>query len=140
MPAGLWRKIGVVALETLRILHLEDDPSDAYLARRAIEMSDLDADITLVHSREEFLAALAREPAWDLVVADNALPRFTSTEALALLREGSPSTPLIVLSGAGEEDQIVASLRDGVADYILKDHLPQLIVSIHRLRLAAVKR
>jgi len=132
--------MNVVAQTTLRILHLEDDPSDAYLARRAIEMSSLSADITLVHSREEFLAALTQEPPWDIVVADNALPTFTSREALALLRERSPSTPLIVLSGAGEEDQIVGSLQDGVADYVLKDHLPQLLVSIHRLRLTAAQK
>jgi phosphoserine phosphatase RsbU/P len=128
-----------VAQKTLRILHLEDDPSDAYLVRRVIENSNLSSDITLVHSREEFLAALAQEPPWDIVVADNALPTFTSREALALIRERSPSTPFIVLSGAGEEEQIVGSLQDGVADYILKDHLPQLVVAIHRLRLAAAR-
>jgi phosphoserine phosphatase RsbU/P len=131
--------MSAVALKTLRILHLEDDPSDAYLARRVIENANLSSDITLVHSREEFLAALAQEPPWDIVVADNALPTFTSREALALVRERSPSTPFIVLSGAGEEEQIIGSLRDGVSDYILKDHLPQLVVAIHRLRLAAAR-
>ena len=125
-----------MASEAFRILHLEDDPSDAYLVRRAIQSSSLGSSITLVTSRDAFLAAL-EEQDWDVVIADNAVPTFTSREALAAVRERHPSTPFIVLSGAGEEEQIVASLSAGVADYILKDHLPQLVVSLHRVRLAA---
>lgn len=125
--------------ETLRILHLEDDAADAHLVRRAIQMSSLVTNITLVTSRDEFVAALAEGP-WDIVVADNAMPTFSSKEALALVQERYSTTPFIVLSGAGEEDQIVRSLRDGVADYILKDHLKQLVVSIHRIRLSAAPK
>jgi CheY-like chemotaxis protein len=128
----------VVASDAFRILHLEDDPADAYLVRRAIQASSLGSSITLVTSRDAFLVALDEED-WDVVIADNAVPTFTSREALAAVRERHPSTPLIVLSGAGEEEQIVRSLGDGVADYILKDHLPQLIVALHRVRLAAAR-
>ena len=124
--------------ETMRILHLEDDDSDAYLVRRAIQASSLNATITLVASRDAFSQALEREE-WDVVVADNALPTFTSREALAALQARHPSTPFIVLSGAGEEEQIVKSLGEGVADFILKDHLPQLVVALHRVRLAAAR-
>jgi CheY-like chemotaxis protein len=125
-----------MASEAFRILHLEDDPADAYLVRRVIQASNLGSNITLVTSRDAFLVALAEEH-WDVVIADNAVPTFTSREALAAVLERHPSTPLIVLSGAGEEDQIVSSLSEGVADYILKDHLPQLVVALHRVRLAA---
>lgn len=119
----------------MRILHLEDDSSDAYLVRRTIQGSSLNASLTLVTSRDAFLTAL-EDDEWDVVVADNALPTFSSKDALAALRRRHPSTPFIVLSGAGEEEQIVQSLDDGVHDYILKDHLPQLVVSLHRIRLA----
>jgi len=125
--------------EPLRVLHLEDDAADAHLVRRALEMSSLAPSITLVTTREEFVAALA-QGSWDVVVADNAMPGFSSAAALALVRERHALTPFIVLSGAGEEAQIVKSLEDGVADYILKDHLKQLVVAIHRLRLAAARK
>lgn len=123
----------------LRILHLEDDESDAYLVRRTLQMSTLGASVTLVTSREEFVAALEQGP-WDVVVSDNAVPTFNSQEALQMVRERYPATPFIVLSGAGEEEQIVGTLRDGAADYILKDHLKQLVVAIHRIRLSAANR
>jgi CheY-like chemotaxis protein len=53
----------------LKILHLEDDSSDALLVRRALQASTLDIDLTWVTSRDEFLAALAGAP-WDVVLAD----------------------------------------------------------------------
>jgi CheY-like chemotaxis protein len=116
----------------LRILHLEDDPADALLIRRAIQASTLAAEITLVSSGADFLAALAQS-SWDVVLTDHSLPTFTSVDALAAVRAQQPGTPLIVLSGAGDEGQVQRSFRDGAADYILKDHLPQLVIALHRI-------
>lgn len=115
----------------VRILHLEDDPADAYLVRRTLLAMHLETAITLVPSRLEFLAALERE--WDVVIADNALPAFTSADAFALLRARHPHTPFIIVSGAGDESRIAACLAEGAADYILKDHLAQLIVTLYRV-------
>jgi DNA-binding NarL/FixJ family response regulator len=63
------------------------------------------------------------------------VPAFSGAEAIAAVRAQCPAAPLIVLSGAGEEAQVQRSLRAGAADYILKDHLPQLVIALHRLAL-----
>jgi DNA-binding response OmpR family regulator len=118
----------------LRILHLEDDAADALLVRRAIQSSSLAADINVVSSRQAFLAALG-EGHWDIVLADQSVPSFSGTDVIDAVRAQQPGTPLIVLSGAGEEARVVSSFRAGAADYILKDHLQQLVIALHRLTL-----
>jgi DNA-binding NarL/FixJ family response regulator len=52
---------------------------------------------------------------------------------MAIVRERRPNTPFVVLSGAGEEELIARSFREGAADYILKDHMAQLVITLHRL-------
>ncbi len=44
--------------QPLRILHLEDDRRDADMVRDVLEAGGIVCDITLVRTRDEFMAAL----------------------------------------------------------------------------------
>lgn len=120
-------------MNTLRILHLEDDELDALLVRRQLEQSTLAIDLTQVSSRAAYLDAIGRHT-WDIVVADNGVPSLNSADALRYLREGHPETAFVVVSGAGEEAQVAEAFRTGAADYIRKDYLWQLVVTIYRIQ------
>src|SRR3989475_149706 len=77
------------------------------------------------------LAALEREH-WDLVVGDHSMPAFSSTAALALLRERDLDVPFICVSGTISEDQAVATMKAGASDYFAKGQLKRLLPAIER--------
>jgi len=65
----------------LRILHLEDNPTDAELVRGMLEAAGVDCAIRRVETREAFQSALEREQ-FDLVISDFTLPSFDGLSAL----------------------------------------------------------
>src|SRR3989442_16024346 len=77
------------------------------------------------------LAALERQ-GWDLVVGDHSMPAFSSTAALALLRERGLDVPFICVSGTISEDQAVAAMKAGASDYFAKGQLKRLLPAIER--------
>jgi PAS domain S-box-containing protein len=117
--------------EMLRILHLEDNPLDSQLVRDQLAMAGVAAELTLVTTRTDFLAAI-KKTKWDLILADYKLPDFTGVEALNLVRKDDKDTPFILLSGTIGEDIAVASLKAGATDYVLKQKRERLPSCIQR--------
>ncbi len=113
-----------------RILHLEDDPSDAQLVAGLLQQDGVDADLRWVDRRSTFEAAL--EEPWDLILADFALPGVTHLEALELAQARQPGTPFIYLSGTFGEEMAVAALQHGATDYLLKERLDRLGSAVSR--------
>jgi signal transduction histidine kinase len=132
----------------IRVLHLEDSEPDHALALAYLRRSGLVVQATRIESRAEFEAALAHD--WDVVLSDYHLPGFTGVEALQMLRErtarGGRPLPFILVSGQIGEDTAVEAMRNGAADYLLKNNLARLAPAMehalaaaesHRARLAA---
>lgn len=115
----------------LRILHLEDDPSDAELMRLSLAEEGLDAEVHWVHSREGFESALVGT-AFDVILADYSLPGYLGTDALAFSRGHLPEVPFIFFSGAIGEERAIDCLRQGARDYVLKDRPTRLVPVIQR--------
>jgi signal transduction histidine kinase len=137
-----------LAAAPIRVLHLEDSEPDHALALAYLRRSGLDVRATRIESRAEFEAALARD--WDVVLSDYHLPGFTGVEALQMLQErtarGGRPLPFILVSGQIGEDTAVEAMRNGAADYLLKNNLVRLAPAMehalaaaesHRARLAA---
>ena len=97
--------------QTLRILHLEDNPADALLVRDLLEHDGLSVDIRLVSNRAEFLEALPAVK-WDVFISDYKLPDFTGLDALKIVRGEFPGLPFILVSGTIGE---LAALRLSMA-------------------------
>jgi signal transduction histidine kinase len=109
----------------LIILHLEDDPRDAFLVGETLRQSGLDPEVRLVHTRADYTAALERGDV-DLILSDYSLPQFDGLSALQIARRIVPDTPFILVSGTLGEDAAVESLRSGATDYLLKTRLHRL--------------
>ncbi|MCK7575132.1 MAG: response regulator [Chromatiales bacterium] len=76
----------------LRLLLLEDSPTDAELNVRVLRRAGLEFESHRVETREDFLAALDDfQP--DAILADFGLPRFDGLAALRLTRERSLIAP-----------------------------------------------
>jgi two-component sensor histidine kinase len=117
--------------EPLRVLHVEDSPSDAALTERCLTRAGYDVRSACVTTAQDMRAALERQ-SWDIIIADYRLPEFDAPSALALLHESGRDIPFIVVSGAMGEELAVAIMRAGAQDYLLKSELARLAPAVER--------
>jgi len=115
----------------VRALLVEDKPADVELALCALRQSGFDATGDVAQTAEEF-AALVRKNSYDVVLADYKLPSWTGMESVELLRREGLDVPVIVMSGALGELTAVECIKQGAADYVLKDHMARLPQSVRR--------
>ena len=124
----------------LRILLIEDSEDDARLVLREIEHSGYEVDFERVETADAMRAALARQ-AWDLIICDFSLPRFSAPNALELLKKSGYDLPFIIVSGTIGEESAVNALKAGAHDFIIKGNFARLIPAIQReLKEAEVRR
>jgi two-component system sensor histidine kinase UhpB len=109
----------------LKILHLEDLPSDAELVDRVLRKAKIDFEKRVVVDRPEFVQAL-REFQPDIILSDHSLPAFNSLEALRITKEEGITAPLILVTATVSEEYAVNVMQEGASDYILKDRLERL--------------
>ena len=117
--------------QPLRILILEDLPSDKELMVYELRQTGIAHTSWRVADREHFAAAL--EENWpDLILSDFHLPDFDGLEALALAQASCPDKPFIFVSGAMGEEVAIEALKLGATDYVLKDRLSRLGPAVQR--------
>jgi len=115
----------------LRVLLLEDSALDAELVTEALKEAGLEVMAERVASPGDFTKAI-QEGGWDLILADYILPGFDGLSALADARERCPETPFVFVSGALGEEVAVEALKRGATDYVLKQKLERLPVTVMR--------
>lgn len=110
---------------TLRILHLEDNPADAFLVARQLKNANFRFDTKLIETREHFIEALDNfKP--DIILSDHTLPQFNSMDALKIYKEHQCEVPFILITGSVSEEFAIRSIKEGADDYILKSNLIRL--------------
>jgi signal transduction histidine kinase len=123
----------------LRVLLVEDNASDAELVLRELRRG-FEVTGEAVQSPEEFRRRVKASPP-DVVLADYNLGSWRGMEALDILRNEGLDIPLILVSGALGDVTAVDCIKQGATDYVLKDGLARLPVSIRRaLHEQAVQR
>jgi two-component system cell cycle sensor histidine kinase/response regulator CckA len=115
----------------MKILHIEDNAQDAELVGDLLGSEWPDCEIRLTSNRGELMRHLDSE-AYDLVLSDFSLGSFTGLDALAIVKEKTPGTPFIFLSGTIGEDKAIEAVRSGAHDYVIKDRMKRLVTAIHR--------
>lgn len=108
----------------IRVLILEDNPSDAELMVNALMHAGMALEWTRVETESELTARLSPEP--DLILSDFNLPQFNGFKALALVRGRGLDVPFILVSGTIGEDIAVQAMHGGADDYLLKDRMVRL--------------
>ncbi len=112
----------------LRVLILEDNAFDAELVLRELGRGGYVPDWERVDSEAGFLNALG--PGFDIILSDFEMPTFSAPRALQLLKDSGLDIPFIIISGTIGEDVAVEAMRQGASDYLLKDRLTRLSVSV----------
>jgi signal transduction histidine kinase len=119
---------------------VEDSELDAELLARALTRGGFTLTWARVDTAEGMEKELSKH-AWDLILCDHAMPRFSAPAALELLKRHDPDVPFIIVSGYIEEETAVAAMKAGAHDYIMKDRLARLVPAVEReLRDAEVRR
>ena len=123
----------------INILMLEDDTADVELTRHALNSGGLSFALTLVASRDTFLAELEHH-APDLLLLDYCVPGFDGLSALEAARERAPHIPAIFVTGTLGEEVVIEMLKSGATDYVLKTRLSRLVPAVQRaMREAGVR-
>jgi PAS domain S-box-containing protein len=123
----------------LRVLLVEDSEEDAVTMLRWLKRSGYTATSQRVDTAEGMIAALDRE-AWDIVLSDHDMPRFSSSAALRLLRQRGGEPPFVIVSGSISEELVVTAIKAGASDYVSKDGLSRLGPAVERALLEVVER
>jgi len=122
------------AVETaaaLRALILDDAPEDIELLLYELKSKGFAIDATVTHNRDEFLSALKEGP-FDVVLSDYRLPEWTGLDALEALKATGQDIPFLLVTGTLGEEAAVECIKQGVSDYVLKDHLERLSLAVKR--------
>lgn len=115
----------------LRVLMLEDTPTDAELVEHELRKAGMNFIARRVDTRESFIRALADfRP--DIILSDYKLPDFDGMAALEIMNRDHPDIPVIMVTGAFSDVAAVELLRAGAKDYILKDRLARLAPAVRQ--------
>lgn len=119
------------ALQTLRVLLVEDDAADIELALRALRGGGFSPEADVAQTEKMFVEDVRRN-IYDIVLADYSLPSWNGMATVDLLRQEGLDIPVILVSGFLGEAKAVECIKEGAADYVLKDHLPRLPEAVRR--------
>jgi PAS domain S-box-containing protein len=99
-----------------KIMLIEDDRIDQLAFKQLVEEEELPYDCTIAASVSETKSILDSER-FDVVICDYLLGDGTAFDILDLIDD----TPVIVITGTGNEEIVVKAWRSGAYDYLVKD-------------------
>ena len=117
----------------MKILYVEDELAHVLLTQRTLE-ENIQLEFTLAHAEtiREALSILDTQSDFDLILSDLRLPDGTGLDLLKKVRERPAAPAVVLVTGQGEQEDAVAALKAGAADYLVKqsDYLHRLPIVI----------
>jgi DNA-binding NtrC family response regulator len=101
----------------MRILFADDEASLQELMR--IELPRLGHEATVCPDGRTALAALDRT-SYDCVIVDLDMPGAGGLDVIARVRQTSPDTETVIITGKSSVESAVTAVRQGVFDYLTK--------------------
>ncbi|WP_378186574.1 response regulator [Aquimarina sp. W85] len=110
----------------IKILLIEDNDTDVFLIKRQIDKIASNTVIQTAIDLSEIEAKL-RVFTPDIILCDYNLPRCTGMEVLELIRNSSPATTFIFVTGSINNEELAANtILNGASGYILKKDMANL--------------
>ena len=115
------------------ILIIEDE---AAIRRVLVKILSEESDTYAVEEAEDGLAGIEKikKKDYDLVLCDIKMPKMDGVEVLEAVKKIKPETPMVMISGHGDLDTAVNTMRLGAFDYISKP--PDLNRLLNTVRIA----
>ena len=116
-----------------KILIIEDE---AAIRRVLVKILSEENDTYKVDEAEDGLAGIdkIKKEDYDLVLCDIKMPKMDGVEVLEAAKKMKPETPIVMISGHGDLDTAVNTMRLGAFDYISKP--PDLNRLLNTVRIA----
>jgi PAS domain S-box-containing protein len=110
--------MGINIMENTRykVLFIEDNKLDQMAFKRFVDENNILYDYTIAGSVKEALQALNCDQ-FDIVITDHSLGDGTAFEILKSVK----NIPVIVVTGAGDEETAIKAWKAGAYDYLIKD-------------------
>ena len=109
-----------MARAVFRVLVVDGNPDHATLMARVLTSQIERAEVETVGSVAEAWSLLSGRRRYDLVVMEMALPDGNGLQFLRDMKAHSCDTPVILVTGSGDERLAVRSIQAGAADYLPK--------------------
>jgi CheY-like chemotaxis protein len=116
----------------IKILYLEDNPTDVEYIKAILSSEKLDYELSHVSNRDEFILMLTNNNDFDIILGDYSLPGFDGFSALQISKQLKPDLPFVLISGELGEELAVESLKKGASDYVMKHKICRLAPAITR--------
>ncbi|MBI3600175.1 MAG: response regulator [Nitrospinae bacterium] len=110
--------------QKLRILIVDDDEDDIVLTKELIAEGMKDTALLFyeAHNFKEAVSIIDKNR-YDICIFDYRLNEVHGIDLLRTVRAKGITTPVILLTGQGEEDIAVDAMKSGATDYIVKGKL-----------------
>ena len=121
----------VAAKSILRVLFFEDHSADVELSLWTHNSAgfEVTADVAVsVNAVLERVSAIE----YDVILSDYRMPDATGLDLFRALKAEGASVPFILVTGSLGDETAVECLKEGVADYVLKDRLARLPMAVRR--------
>jgi putative nucleotidyltransferase with HDIG domain len=112
-------------MKPLKILFVEDLPTDVEIAQRVLKNHGLDFEARVVDTEPAYREALDNFCP-DVIISDYAMPTFDGMRALEIALAHPVGFPFVMLTGSMNEETAVACLKAGANDYVIKEKILRL--------------
>jgi len=110
------------------VLIVDDDPTQRRILQAVVEKSGF-STLQAADGDAALNMALAKDgQTIDLILLDLVMPGRDGMETLAELQKNRCETPVIVLTGTGSIDAVVAAMQAGARDFLVKPAAPERII------------
>ncbi len=110
--------------EGLKILLVEDDEDDAFFIKDLIAERDLNPRPVIKHAfNPQSALDFLEKTTFDICLFDFRLGEIDGIDLLRMVRQRDISTPIIFLTGQGDQEVAVEAMKSGATDYRTKGSL-----------------
>jgi len=113
-----------------QILLIDDEPESCKAL--SLLLGQPDYQVETCYSGEQALEIIKTRP-FDLIISDLVLPGISGIDVLKQVKEDSPDTCVILITGKASTETAVEAMREGALDYVTKPF------NIERLKIQVIK-
>lgn len=127
-------RVSSLAPTRRRVLYAERHAMDTDLTLQQLAEAAPHLTLTVVATSHDALAQLRQPGDYDLALIDLRMPDMSGLDFLRELRHRGLDVPCIIITGQGDEQTAIATLKLGAADYVVKrdNYLLRLPFAIER--------
>ncbi|MEA3420334.1 MAG: response regulator [Acidobacteriota bacterium] len=127
----------------MRILIIDDEIEICQRLKRELEKEDYEVDYSIRVSGvlQKLRDAQKENRAYDLILLDICMPEINGLILLRKIREEKIEIEVIIITGYGDEEKTIKSMRLGAADFLTKPiSLKELSMVVFRIQQRRAKR